>query len=147
LRAAARPRLRLLAAGAPGGAAPVLRAGRGLGLGAGALGPAEAGRLVRAEGARIEFRHPLIRSAIYRAATFAERRAVHLALAGALEGVGQADRRAWHRAAAAVAPDDVVAGELGRSARRAPAPRGHAAAPAAPGPAAPPTRPEPTPAP
>src|SRR5215813_13369964 len=104
LPAAVRTMLLLIAADDTGEVATVLRAAHGLGLDAGALGPAEAARLVRTEIARVEFRHPLIRSAIYRAATFAERRAVHLALAGALEGVGQADRRAWHRAAAAVAP-------------------------------------------
>src|SRR5215813_6181720 len=131
LPAAVRTMLLLIAADDTGEVATVLRAAHGLGLDAGALGPAEAARLVRTEIARVEFRHPLIRSAIYRAATFAERRAVHLALAGALEGVGQADRRAWHRAAAAVAPDDVVAGELERSAGRARARGGHAAAAAA----------------
>src|SRR5215475_1264061 len=111
--------------------AGVERAAHRLGLDAAAVGPAEAARLLRAEGARVEFRHPLVRSAVYRAATFAERRAVHLALAGALDEAGQADRRAWHRAAAAVAPDDVVAGELERSAGRARARGGYAAAAAA----------------
>src|SRR5262249_59870073 len=100
-------------------AATVLRAAQNLALNAGALGPAKAGGLVGVEAARVEFRHPLIRSAVYRAATFAERRAVHLALAAALDRPGQADRRAWHRAAAAVAPDDVAADELERSAARA----------------------------
>src|SRR5262245_27575109 len=131
LPAAARTMLLLLAADDTEEAATVLRAAHGLGLDAGALGPAEAGRLVRAEGARIEFRHPLVRSAIYRAATFAERRAVHLALAGALDGAGQADRRAWHRAAAAVGPDEPAAAELERSAGRARARGGHAATAAA----------------
>src|SRR5215472_6069180 len=131
LPAAVRTMLLLIAADDTGEVATVLRAAHGLGLDAGALGPAEAARLVRTEIARVEFRHPLIRSAIYRSATFAERRAVHLALAGALDGAGQADRRAWHRAAAAVAPDDVVAGELERSAGRARARGGHAAAAAA----------------
>src|SRR5215472_17787273 len=131
LPTAARTMLLLAAADDTGEAATVWRASHSLGLDAGALGPAEAARLVRVQGARVEFWHPLVRSAIYRAATFAERRAAHLALAGALEGVGQADRRAWHRAAAAVAPDDVVAGELERSAGRARARGGHAAAAAA----------------
>jgi len=123
--------LLLAAADDTGEAATAWRAARSLGLDTGALGPAEAGRLVRVAGGRVEFRHPLVRSAIYRAATFAERRAAHLALAGALDEVGQADRRAWHRAAAAIAPDDVVAGELERSAGRALARGGHAAAAAA----------------
>jgi DNA-binding CsgD family transcriptional regulator len=131
LPAAARTMLLLAAADDTGEAATVLRAAGGLGLDAGALGPAEAARLIRAEGGRVEFWHPLVRSAIYRAATFAERRAAHLALADALDGPGQADRRAWHRAAAAVGPDDAVAGELERSAGRAQARGGYATAAAA----------------
>jgi len=131
LPAAARTMLLLAAADDTGEAATVWRAAGGLGLDAGALGPAEAARLVRVRGARVEFRHPLVRSAVYRAATFAERRAVHLALAGALEGAGQADRRAWHRAAAAAGPDEAAAAELERSAGRARARGGHAAAAAA----------------
>jgi hypothetical protein len=89
LPAAARTMLLLAAADDTGEAATVWRAARGLGLDAGALGPAEAARLVRVAGGRVEFRHPLVRSAIYRAATFAERRAAHLALAGALDDVGR----------------------------------------------------------
>src|SRR5215469_4092075 len=131
LPAAARTMLLLAAADDTGEVATVWRAAGGLGVDVGALGPAEAARLVRVQGARIEFRHPLVRSAIYRAATFAERRAVHLALAGALEGAGQADRRAWHRAAAAAGPDEAAAAELERSAERARARGGHAAAAAA----------------
>jgi len=131
LPAAARTMLLLAAADDTGEAATVLRAAQGLELDAGTLGPAEAGRLIRVEGARIEFRHPLVRSAVYRAATLADRRAVHPALAGALDGVGQADRRAWHRAAAAIGTDDAAAAELERSAGRARARGGHAAAAAA----------------
>jgi hypothetical protein len=123
--------LLLVAADDTGEAATVLRAARGLELDADALGPAEASRLVRVGGASVEFRHPLVRSAVYRAATFAERRTVHLALADALDGVGQADRRAWHRAAAAVSLDEPVAAELERSADRARARGGYAAAAAA----------------
>jgi len=131
LPAAARTMLLLAAADDTGEAATVWRAAYSQGLDAGALGPAEAARLVRAAGGRVEFRHPLVRSAIYRAATFAERRAAHLALADALDGAGQADRRAWHHAAAAAGPDDEVAGELERSAGRALARGGYAAAAAA----------------
>ena len=131
LPATARTMLVLAAADDTGEAATVLRAAQARGLDAGALGPAEGARLVRVQGARIEFRHPLVRSAVYRAATFAERRAAHLALAGALDDVEQADRRAWHQAAAAIGPDEPAADELERSAERARARGGHAAAAAA----------------
>src|SRR5215831_8993073 len=93
--------------------------------------PTTRGRRPRCGAPRRGWGWMLVRSAIYRAATFAERRAAHLALADALDEVGQADRRAWHRASAAIAPDDVVAGELERSAGRARARGGYAAAAAA----------------
>src|SRR5262245_50994654 len=127
----ARTILLLAAADDTGEAATVWRAAGGLGLDAGALDSAEAARLVRVQGARVEFRHPLVRSAVYRAATFAERRAVHLALAEALDGAGQADRRAWHRAAAVVGADEPAAEDLERAGDRPRARGGHAAAAAA----------------
>jgi DNA-binding CsgD family transcriptional regulator len=68
---------------------------------------------------RVTFRHPLIRSAVYRAARPSDRRAVHAALADATPVDRDPDRRAWHRAAATIRPTEEVAADLVRSAERA----------------------------
>ena len=70
-------------------------------------------------GARVRFRHPLARSAAYRWACPTERPEVHRALVEATDLTVDPARRAWHRAQAAPGPDDEVARELERSARRA----------------------------
>jgi hypothetical protein len=121
-------RLLLLAAADPvGDAALVWRAAGYLGIEADVLRLAEDAELLTV-GARVRFRHPLVRSAVYRAASSADRRAVHHALAEATDAHTDADRRAWHRAAAVAGVDEDVASELERSADRARARGGLAAA-------------------
>ncbi|WP_311318357.1 AAA family ATPase [Streptomyces sp. 840.1] len=121
-------RLLLTAAAEPVGDVPLLRrAAERLEIGADAEGAAEEAGLIEF-GARVRFRHPLVRSAAYRAAPPAERRTVHRALAEATAPGVDSDRRAWHRAHAAVEPDEAVAEDLERSADRAQARGGVAAA-------------------
>jgi DNA-binding CsgD family transcriptional regulator len=125
---AATQRLMLVAAAEPAGEpALVWRAAERLGIGVGALAPAaDAGLLTIGE--RVVFRHPLVRSAVYRAASPADQRAAHQALADATDPRADPDRRAWHRAQATPGPDEDVASELERSAGRAQARGGLAAA-------------------
>jgi DNA-binding CsgD family transcriptional regulator len=112
-------RLSLLAAAEPIGE-PLLvwRAAGRLGIEGDAATPAADAGLLEF-GARVRFRHPLVRSAVYRAASLRERQRVHEALADATDPEVDPDRRAWHRAQAAAAPDETVAEELEGSAGRA----------------------------
>ena len=76
--------------------------------------------LVRVQRDRIGFWHPLVRSAVYTAATDEQRRAAHRALAAGLSEAHPA-RRAWHLVAAGAEPDEGVSGDLadaGAAARR-----------------------------
>jgi DNA-binding CsgD family transcriptional regulator len=121
-------RLMLVAAAEPlGDPALLRRAADRLGIALDFIAPAEATGLVEI-GSRVRFRHPLVRSAIYRPAPPGDRRAAHAALAAVTDAHADPDRRAWHRAQAAAGPDDDVAAELARSAQRARARGGLAAA-------------------
>jgi DNA-binding NarL/FixJ family response regulator len=106
----------------------VLRAAAQLGAEAEALDGAEQAGLLHVHGTRLELRHPLVRSAVYQAAPVSRRQTVHGALAHVLEGEADADRRAWHRAAAMVEPDPSVGDELEEAGERARRRSGFAAA-------------------
>jgi DNA-binding CsgD family transcriptional regulator len=116
----AETRLLVLTAAAEPLGDPVLlrRAAGALGVDLSAAGPAVDAGLIDVD-ARVEFAHPLVRSAAYHSAAADDRRRVHRALAGATDGETDPDRRAWHHARAALGPDDDVAAELERSAGRA----------------------------
>ncbi len=101
-----------------GDTAKVWRAAQILGIAKDAAGPADESELLDI-GASVRFRHPLVRSAVYRSASYMERQIVHKALADATDPVVDPDRRAWHLAAATAGPDEAVAQELERSAGRA----------------------------
>ena len=111
--------LLLLAAAEPVGDPTLLwRAAELLGIGADAVATAETAGLIEF-GAGVRFRHPLVRSAVYRAAAVHDRHRVHRALAAVTDPALDPDRRAWHHAQATAAPDESVASELERSAERA----------------------------
>ena len=121
-------RLLLVAAADPvGDPSLVWRAAERLGVPESAAETVESEQLL-ALSPRVVFRHPLVRSAVYRAAEPNARREVHRALAEATDPEIDPDRRAWHRAQAAATPDEEVAAELDRSAARAQARGGLAAA-------------------
>jgi DNA-binding NarL/FixJ family response regulator len=121
-------RLLLLAAAEPTGEPALLwRSAAELGITIEAVSPAVGDGLLEL-GARVAFRHSLLRSAIYRTANAEDRRAAHRALAAATDAEADPDRRAWHLAQAALGPDEDVADELERSAGRALARGGLAAA-------------------
>ena len=119
--------LLLAAADAVGDATLLWRAAQVLGLGRDAAEPAAAAGVLEIA-TRVRFRHPLVRSAVYRAASLDERRVAHGALAAATDPERDPDRRAWHRAHAARPPDEAVAQELLDSASRAESRGGIAAA-------------------
>jgi DNA-binding CsgD family transcriptional regulator len=120
--------LLLVAAAEPlGDPALLRRAADQLGIMDAVLEPATSVGLIEI-GRRVRFRHPLVRSAIYRAATLPERRQVHRALAEATDAQLDPDRHAWHLAEAAAGLDEDAAAELEGAAGRAQARGGLAAA-------------------
>jgi DNA-binding CsgD family transcriptional regulator len=119
--------LLLAAADAVGDSTLLWRAAHMLGLGRDSAEPAASAGVLEIA-TRVRFRHPLVRSAVYRAASVDDRRAVHGALAAATDPESDPDRRAWHRAHSAKPPDEGVAQELLDSAGRAEGRGGIAAA-------------------
>ena len=120
--------LLLIAAAEPvGDPLTVWRAAELLGVGAQAAGPASRAGLGEF-GARVRFRHPLVRSAVYRSSSLDDRLRAHRGLAEATDPETDPDRRAWHLAHATPALDETVAAELEESAGRAQARGGLAAA-------------------
>ena len=121
-------KLLLAAAAEPvGDKALLIRAAKRMGITPDVAAHAEAAGLIEI-GARVRFRHPLMRSAAYFAADLDDRRQAHRALADETDPQSDPDRRAWHGANAAFGTDDEVADELERSADRAAARGGVAAA-------------------
>lgn len=121
-------RLLLVAAAEPyGDPKSIWAAGEYLGVPADAAWPAIAAGLLD-PGTQLRFRHPLVRSVVYRDASPADRRLVHEALAESMDSELDPDRRAWHLAQATEGQDEDVAGELEQSADRARARGGLAAA-------------------
>ena len=119
-------RLMLLAAADPtGDATLVWRAARALGVG---RPEAAASEQLLEIGARVRFRHPLVRSAAYAAGSPQDRCSAHRALAEATDGRADPEHRVWHLAAAATGPDEDVASQLERTAGRAQARAGLAGA-------------------
>ena len=131
LPAATQQVLSLIAAEGSGRLAPVMRASEAAGVNPEALGFAEQAGLVSVRGARVEMRHPLVRSAILQGMSEGARRSAHRALADALDDDLRLDERAWHLAAAAVGQDAHAAEELERAGVRARRRSAHASAAAA----------------
>lgn len=132
LSPAAQAVLLIAAAQGAGEVRTLERAAEQLGLDPVLAGSQPLAELLRVDGSRVGFRHPLVRSALYHGAAPGELRSAHRALAEALAGdAAGADRRAWHLALAADGADEAVAEELERSAERALRRSGHAAAAAA----------------
>jgi DNA-binding CsgD family transcriptional regulator len=110
--------LLIVAADDTGDVATVMSAAAELGVTAEALDAAEVCGVVRTEGGRVVFRHPLVRAAVLGAGTLAQRQRTHAALASVLHEDEHADRRVWHHALATLTADENVAAALEAAARR-----------------------------
>jgi hypothetical protein len=110
--------LLIAAADSSGDRAVLHTAARSLGLPADSAEPAVRAGLLESDG-RVQFRHPLIRSAVYSGADGAARRIVHRALADAIDAAADPEGRVWHLASSAAGPDDAIADELATRADRA----------------------------
>ncbi|GAB3410055.1 ATP-binding protein [Flindersiella endophytica] len=119
LPAPARTLLLVAAADDTGSLGVVVEAARRLGSRIEDAEPAERDGLIELTAASLVFRHPLVRAAVYRSSPLGERIAAHHALAAVLLVPEQADRRAWHLAAATVEVDETVAAALEQAANRA----------------------------
>jgi DNA-binding CsgD family transcriptional regulator len=128
LPAATQTMLLIAAVDDTGDVATVVSAASELGVTAEALDPAETSGVVRADGGRIAFRHPLVRAAVLASATVAQRQRAHAALASVLQGEEHADRRVWHHALATLTADENVAAALEAAGRRSQLRGGHASA-------------------
>ncbi|MGW2449239.1 helix-turn-helix transcriptional regulator [Streptomyces sp. NPDC001675] len=111
--------LLLVAAAEPLGDALLLwRAIDRLGISSAAALPAQTSHLLDID-VRVRFRHPLVRSAVYGAASADDKRRAHAALANVISQAEEPDRRAWHRGQASQGPDEQAAADLEASADRA----------------------------
>jgi len=118
LPAETRDILLVMAAEPVGDPVLVWRAAERLGLDPTAVAPAVTDALVEVD-TRVRFRHPLLRSIVYRSASVRTRQRAHGALAAATDPAVDADRRAWHLGQTTLVPDEEVATELERTADRA----------------------------
>jgi DNA-binding CsgD family transcriptional regulator len=118
LPAPTRRMLVLTAANDAGDLAVLASAASSIGVDVDDLTAAEEANLVTLAQGEVEFRHPLVRSAVYADAPAQERREAHAALARALPD-RDIDRRAWHLAAASVGPDANASAALEQAGARA----------------------------
>ncbi len=123
-----RQALLVASAAASGIADRVSAAGAALGLPADALDEAVAAGLLRVESDRLQFSHPLVRSAVYQLASPSQRRQVHRVLADVAAAVGDTEVEAWHLAHAASGPDESTARVLDVAGDRARSRGAHATA-------------------